>query len=136
MRMSFTIAVQKCLLNYVTFSGRAQRSEYWWFVLFAALTSVAAMILDNLLGLTMGTVDDGPIQTLAGLALLLPGISVAVRRLHDLDRTGWWVCIFLIPIIGVIVFLFFACRRGTDGANRFGPDPLRPDDEEATPSSL
>ena len=136
MRMPFTIAVQNCLSNYVTFSGRAQRSEYWWFVLFAALTSVAAMILDNLLGLTWDTVGDGPIQTLAGLALLLPGISVAVRRVHDLDRTGWWVCIFLIPIIGVIIFLFFACRRGTDGANRFGPDPLRPNDEEATPGSV
>lgn len=136
MRMSFTNAVRKCLSNYVTFSGRAQRSEHWWFVLFVALTSVAAMILDNLLGLTWDTVGDGPIQTLAGLALLLPGISVAVRRVHDLDRTGWWVCIFLIPIIGVIIFLFFACRRGTDGANRFGPDPLRPNDEEATPGSV
>ena len=135
MQMPFAIAVQRCLSKYVTFSGRAQRSEYWWFVLFAVLISVAAMILDNLLGLTPGIDGDGPIEILVGLALILPSISVAVRRMHDLDRSGWWVLILLIPIVGLIIFLVFACRRGTDGANRFGPDPLGPDDGEAMPGS-
>ncbi len=135
MQMPFAVAVQKCLSNYVTFSGRAQRSEYWWFVLFAGLSSVAAAILDNLLGLTSGIEGDGPIQILVGLALVLPTISVAVRRLHDIDRSGWWILISLIPIIGFLIFLVFACRRGTDGANRFGPDPLRRDDGEAMPGS-
>lgn len=126
MQMPFPVAVQKCLSNYVTFSGRAQRSEYWWFILFVVLISVAASILDNLLGLNFSDEGDGPVQALAGLALLLPTISVAVRRLHDLDRSGWWWWIQVIPLIGFIIFLVFACAKGTEGSNRFGPDPLRP----------
>ncbi|WP_224824928.1 DUF805 domain-containing protein [Cognatishimia sp. MH4019] len=125
MQMPFAIAVQKCLSNYVTFSGRAQRSEYWWFVLFVILVCVAAAILDNLLGITFNDDGDGPIQSLVGLAILLPMISVAVRRLHDTDRSGWWWWIQLVPIVGFFVFLYFACSRGTEGPNRFGLDPLR-----------
>lgn len=126
MQMPFAVAVQKCLSNYVTFSGRAQRSEYWWFVLFIVLISVAAAILDNLLGLTFNADGDGPIQSIVALAIFLPSISVAVRRLHDIDRSGWWWWIILIPIVGFIVFVVFACTKGTEGPNRFGPDPLRP----------
>lgn len=124
MQMPFAVAVQKCLSNYVTFSGRAQRSEYWWFVLFTVLISVVALILDILLGLTSGIEGDGPIQIFAGLAVFLPALSATARRLHDLDRTGWWCLILVIPIIGSIVILVFTCMRGTDGTNRFGPDPL------------
>ena len=125
MQMPFAIAVQKCLSNYTTFSGRAQRSEYWWFILFVLLIVVAAAILDNLLGLTFDEDGDGPIQVVVGLGTFLPMISVSVRRLHDLDRSGWWWWIQLIPLIGFIVLLVFTCTRGTEGPNRFGEDPLR-----------
>lgn len=126
MQMSFPVAVQKCLSNYVTFTGRAQRSEYWWFILFVVIVSVLSGMLDGILGLTFDEDGNGPIQSLVGLAILLPTISVSVRRLHDLDRSGWWWWIQLIPLIGFIIFLVFACTPGTDGPNRFGPDPLRP----------
>lgn len=66
----------------------------------------------------------GLISGLIMLALLLPGIAVGVRRLHDIDRSGWWLLIIFVPIIGVIAVIYWACLKGTDGANRFGPDPL------------
>jgi uncharacterized membrane protein YhaH (DUF805 family) len=65
-----------------------------------------------------------PISSLVSLALFLPGLAVSVRRLHDTDRSGWWVLLFLIPLIGAIVLLIWYCSRGTPGGNRFGPDPL------------
>ncbi len=126
MQMPFAVAVQKCLSNYVTFSGRAQRSEYWWFVLFVILVCVAAAILDNLLGITFTDDGDGPIQVVVGLAVALPTLSVAVRRLHDQDRSGWWWWINIVPVIGPIAFVVMMCLRGTEGPNRFGLDPLRP----------
>jgi uncharacterized membrane protein YhaH (DUF805 family) len=66
----------------------------------------------------------GFLSLIWSLAVLLPGIAVAVRRMHDLDKSGWWVLIGLIPIIGWIIFIIWACTKGTDGSNRFGPDPL------------
>jgi uncharacterized membrane protein YhaH (DUF805 family) len=69
------------------------------------------------------TMDISPVHTLTGLALMLPGIAVSIRRLHDLDRTGWWLLI-LFTIIGAILLLVWFCMRGTVGPNRFGPDPL------------
>jgi uncharacterized membrane protein YhaH (DUF805 family) len=68
-----------------------------------------------------------PLNTLSGLALLLPNLAVAVRRLHDTDRSGWWLLIALLPLIGLIVLIVFFCIRGTPGPNRFGPDPLASD---------
>ena len=93
-------------------------------MLFTVLISLVALILGILLGLTFGFESDSPIQIFVGRAVILPALSVTVRRLHDLDRTGWWCLIPFIPIIGSIVILVFACMRGTDGTNRFGPDPL------------
>jgi uncharacterized membrane protein YhaH (DUF805 family) len=67
------------------------------------------------------------LSSLGSLALFLPTLAVAVRRLHDTDRTGWWILIGLIPLIGWIIYLVFMCQRGTEGPNRFGEDPLGPD---------
>jgi uncharacterized membrane protein YhaH (DUF805 family) len=119
--MSFTEAIASVFRNYATFSGRAPRSEYWYFALFAFLVCVATSIVDMLL-FPIWT-NFSPLNSLASLALLLPSIAVGVRRLHDIDRTGWWVLIAF-TIIGLFLLLFWACVRGTPGPNRFGPDPL------------
>ena len=105
--------------NYVTFRGRAPRSEYWYWVLFVLLVSIAAGILDAAL---FPLVEVSPLVSVAGLLFLLPGLVVSIRRLHDLDRSGWWYLILFIPLIGWVVLIIWACMRGTLGANRFGPD--------------
>jgi uncharacterized membrane protein YhaH (DUF805 family) len=114
--MQFGEAIKSGFNNYVTFSGRAARSEFWYWTLFSFLVNVAAAIIDSGLGL-------GFIGTLISLALLLPGIAVSARRLHDLDRTGWWLLIAFTGI-GIILLIIWDCIKGTVGPNRFGPDPL------------
>jgi uncharacterized membrane protein YhaH (DUF805 family) len=118
--MQFQDAIQSGLRNYVTFSGRAARSEFWYWTLFAFLVAAVSGILDFALFPSMGT---GPLNAVTSLLLFLPGLAVSVRRLHDLDRTGWWILLTL-TIIGLIVLLIWDCTKGTDGPNRFGPDPL------------
>lgn len=130
--MDFMTSIKTCFSKYVTFSGRAQRSEFWWFVLFTFLVSIALSVVDSVLfGTTTTTATsfesstDTPIlSVLFSLAILLPSISVAVRRLHDLDRTGWWYWLFLVPIIGFIILIVWFASKGTAGDNRYGPDPL------------
>jgi uncharacterized membrane protein YhaH (DUF805 family) len=116
--MGFAEAISSGLRNYVTFSGRAARSEYWWFFLFAILCSIAGEILDAATG------GAGLINLAVALGLFLPSIALAVRRLHDKDRSGWWYLIIFIPLIGGLILLYWFVTRGTTGPNRFGPDPL------------
>jgi uncharacterized membrane protein YhaH (DUF805 family) len=97
----------------VVFGGRAVRSEYWFFILFQFLVVVALSIVD----LVVGT---GVLSSIASLALLLPTLAVGARRLHDTDKSGWWLLIGLIPLIGAIVLIVFFCQEGTPGANRYG----------------
>jgi uncharacterized membrane protein YhaH (DUF805 family) len=115
--MTFTEAVKSGFDHYVKFDGRASRPAYWWWFLFTILVAVAASIIDAAIG------SFGVISGIAGLALLLPGLSVAIRRLHDTDHSGWWVLIGLIPIIGFIVLLVFYLRQSDPGENRYGPPP-------------
>src|SRR5260221_3872088 len=146
--MTFTHAVSSGLQNYVNFRARAARSEYWYWLLFIALTSIAAGLTDLAL---FPRREVHLLNTLVCLALVLPGLAVSVRRLHDLDRTGWWMLLIFGPTIGVwvliglnsivgwwdflpiipiiggvgwIVLLIWKCTPGTAGPNRFGPDPL------------
>ena len=114
--MQFGEAIKSGFNNYVTFSGRAARSEFWYWALFAFLANIAAGIIDA--GLELGFIG-----VLVSLALLLPGIAVAARRLHDLDRTGWWLLIAFTGI-GIILLIVWDCMKGTTGPNRFGADPL------------
>jgi uncharacterized membrane protein YhaH (DUF805 family) len=116
---SFGDSVTLCFRRYTQFTGRSPRAEYWYFVLFLVLVYLAAVILDAAL-------FDGAavFYTIASLGLLLPGLAVAIRRLHDLDRSGWWVCLSLIPLIGSIILLVWFVSPGTPGPNQFGPDPL------------
>lgn len=118
--MNFIEAIKSGFQNYVNFSGRAIRSEFWFWVLFAVLVSIVTSALDYLIFPHM---DLSPINSLASLGLFLPGLAVSIRRLHDLDRTGWWILIEL-TIIGIILIIVWFCMRGTVGPNRFGPDQL------------
>ena len=121
--MDFFQAVRVCFTKYATFAGRAQRSELWWFVLFSFAVGMVLNFVD------MAAFGGGPnavgiFGPIFSLAILLPSISVAVRRLHDTDRTGWWYWIIVIPLIGFIVLIVFFVFKGTDGPNRYGEDPL------------
>ncbi|ROS75340.1 DUF805 domain-containing protein [Cellulomonas sp. PhB143] len=115
--MSFGDAVRSVLSQYAGFSGRARRSEYWFFYLAVIIVEIVVGIVDNVLG------TGGLLTGLVLLALILPSLAVAVRRLHDTDRTGWWILIGLIPIVGTIVLLVFYVSDSTPGPNRFGPSP-------------
>ena len=125
--MNFQQAIRDVLSNYATFTGRARRSEYWWWVLFMVLGSLVFGILDGaLFGRSMmGHMNgNGPLSSVFTLLMLLPGIAVGVRRLHDTDRSGWWLLLALVPLIGTIVLIWWFCTRGTAGPNRFGADPV------------
>jgi uncharacterized membrane protein YhaH (DUF805 family) len=119
--MGFAEAVKTCLQKYVGFTGRARRSEYWWFALFGLIVSIVAGILDGAFGL-MSDTNVGVIGAIASLALLLPSIAVAIRRLHDTSRSGWWILIGLIPIVGWIILIVFYLQDSA-GENGYGPSP-------------
>ncbi|AJR22903.1 MULTISPECIES: DUF805 domain-containing protein [Sphingobium] len=127
------------LRRYAKFSGRARPREYWMFVLFLLLCYIGVAMVEGILGLS--TTDHwfqrgpwwagagystrgGPLTGLFTLAMIIPHIAVSVRRLHDTDRSGWWLLIVFFPIIGSIVLLIFFIMSGTRGPNRFGPDPV------------
>ena len=119
--MDFITAVRTCLTKYADFSGRARRSEYWWFFLFNVLVSLVATVVDNLLGTDLDT-GSGIVGALASLALLLPSLAAAVRRLHDTSRSGWLVLVGLIPLVGwILLIVWFA--QDSHGDNEHGPDP-------------
>ena len=128
--MGFGTAIATCMSKFVTFRGRASRSEYWYFYLFCVLCIAGAVILDLALGTDVqdedGAFAGGLAFWLTVLVLMLPLLSVLIRRLHDTDRSGWWYWIGLIPLVGAILLLVWTCTRGTSGTNRFGPDSLDP----------
>ena len=119
--MGFGQAIATCFRKYAVFSGRASRSEYWFFVLFEILLYIVLVIADVLLFRGSMSV----FSTLASLILFLPGLAVLVRRLHDCDKSAWWILIPLVPIIGSIWLIVILCQRGTEGANRYGMGPVQ-----------
>lgn len=121
--VSFGEAVSKAFSNYANFSGRARRSEFWWFYLFYILASIAAMLLDNALGITFDMSVQGPITLVAGLFMVLPFLGLAIRRLHDVGKSGWWWLIGLIPIVGPIVLLVNFVTDSEPNDNQYGPSP-------------
>lgn len=112
-----------CMKKYVTFEGRARRTEYWMFALFNIIFLIAAVILDNLLKTTIGGSSYGVFYLLYSFAVFLPSIAVVVRRLHDVDKAGTWFFIAFIPLIGGIWLLVLECTEGTRGRNQYGEDP-------------
>jgi uncharacterized membrane protein YhaH (DUF805 family) len=114
--------VMKALKQYADFNGRSQRTEYWLFVLFVLVVSFVLSLIDKMIG----TYSDSGIGLLSGifsLAVLLPGIAVGVRRLHDTGRSGWWLLIALVPLIGEIVLIVFMVQDSVPGTNAYGPSP-------------
>ena len=112
------------LWKYAIFSGRARRMEYWLFVLFYFVGNIVATVVDALFGLSLNREHEiGFVRPIWDVAMLLPLLAVAVPRLHDTDRSGWWILLIFVPIFGWIVLIVFYCLRGDAGTNRFGPDP-------------
>lgn len=115
--MDFQTSVQTCFRKYAVFQGRAARSEYWWFALALFLVALAVTVLDE----ALGSADVLP--ALFAIATFLPTLAVQVRRLHDINRSGWWVLLGLIPLIGFIILVIWFIKPGDAGPNRFGSDP-------------
>jgi uncharacterized membrane protein YhaH (DUF805 family) len=108
--MNFVDSIKSCFSNYATFGGRASRSEFWWFQLFLLIVLTALIFT-------------GP-GVLLSLGLVLPSWAVAVRRLHDIDKSGWNILWYAIPLIALILLFVWNCRKGTEGDNDYGQDPL------------
>lgn len=110
------------LKKYFEFSGRARRAEYWYFTLFNVIFSIVLGVIDAVIA-AGNTSDIGVLGGLYSLALFIPSLAVAVRRLHDTGRSGWWMLMIFIPLIGVIVLLVFMVMNGEASDNEYGPDP-------------
>ena len=109
--MNFVQAVQVCLRKYVDFEGRAARPEFWWFALFQVIVLVVAAMLGR------------AAYTIAGLALVLPSLGVGARRLHDVGKSGWYLLIHLIPVIGILVLIYFWVQPTQAESNNYGAPP-------------
>ena len=117
--MNFQTSVKTCFNKYAVFTGRASRSEFWFFVLFAFLGGIIAVIIDVMI-LGYPFVQNGPIDLIFTVAIIVPSISVAARRLHDINKSGWWQLIW-VTIIGIIPLFIWNCTKGKNKKNRFGP---------------
>lgn len=118
-QVDFGEAIKRALtVNYCNFSGRSSRSEYWWFMLFQFIIGVA-------IGIIFG--DDTTSKVVSGiinLAFLLPGLGLCVRRLHDIGKSGWWVLLALIPLVGAIILIVWYTKPSTPYPNEYGPVPF------------
>ena len=125
--MGFVEAVRTCLAKYATFSGRASRSEFWWFALFHALVLVAIAVIAAVSAMSdVQRVAQavGVAGAVVYIALILPMLAATIRRLHDRNRSGWSYFWVLVPFVGGLIVLIWCLQRGVEGDNRFGPDPL------------
>lgn len=120
-QVSFSQAVRMAFDSYCRFQGRSSRSEYWWWVLFTFILGSALSLLELLLGFssTAAQATNG----LLSLALLLPGLGLSVRRLHDINKSGWWILLGLIPVVGAIILIIWFARNSEMTENRYGPVP-------------
>ena len=113
----------KCIKNYAVFKGRAVRSEFWYFALASAIIQISLSIIDIIIGWEVGIIDG--IQTLplfetSRLLLLVPSISVTVRRLHDINKNGWWSLLWGLLVIGWVILILWLCKKGDEGENEYG----------------
>jgi len=122
-----------CLKNYAKFDGRASRPEYWFFALFSTLIFFTLQLLSSVLGVQFFLYDVMPVYPIASawqIGTLIPGIAVGIRRLHDINRSGFWMLFFLLPFIGWLILFIFALLKGTDGENDYGSPNLSPNHED------
>ena len=117
--MSFTEAIQHVFSNYAKFDGRARRSEYWYFTLFNVIINVVLNLLASTTGSNIVTVLSG----IFALAVLVPGLAVFWRRMHDIGKSGAYFLLNLIPLVGGIILLVFLCKDSDPGENQYGPNP-------------
>lgn len=137
--MNIIESVKTCFRKYATFTGRASRSEYWWWTLAIWIFFVLILVLFMPSASTLSSMESGAmldidaqrqymkfmsITGIVYLVILLPTIAVAVRRLHDINKSGWFLLISFIPIIGPLICLYWFICKGTQGDNQYGPDPL------------
>jgi uncharacterized membrane protein YhaH (DUF805 family) len=115
--MGFGQAISAGFIKYFNFHDRACRSEYWYWTLFTIIVGIVAAIIDAKLNTQL-------VSGIFNLVTFIPSLAIAVRRLHDIDHSGWWILLSFIPLIGIIVLLVWFATKGADGPNRFGPDPL------------
>ena len=113
----------KVIKKYAEFKGRARRKEYWMYRLFFLLFSIPIMFVDIALNLTFGDLFYGPFYTVFMLALILPDLGVTIRRLHDIGKSGWWIFIAAIPVIGIVWFLILMTTDSAPGENKYGSNP-------------
>jgi uncharacterized membrane protein YhaH (DUF805 family) len=118
----FKKAVKTCLNKYADFNGRAARPEFWWFFLFQVGVYVVASLIHGL------------VYWVAVAALLVPGLAVGARRLHDIGKSAWWLLLALVPILG-LVLLYFAAQPSQQGSNDYGPQPSDPGGTELAPGA-
>jgi uncharacterized membrane protein YhaH (DUF805 family) len=128
--MGMMQAVRSVFSNYVGFSGRARRSEYWWFTLFNIIIGIGLAIVDiSMFGtcttgeMSFNCSSGNTLGLIWTLVTLLPGLAVWIRRLHDINRSGWWTLLAIVPLVGWIILLVWACKAGDTGPNDYGPDP-------------
>ena len=132
--MEFGQAIRSCFGKYATFSGRASRSEFWYFSLFVFVTSIVADILDRQL-FSSAELFGGPLNLIVSVVTVLPSLAVGSRRLHDTERSGWLQLIML-TIVGIIPLILWWATRGTVGLNRYGADPVPASSSSATATHL
>lgn len=119
-QVPFGEAVKRALNKYCCFSGRASRSEYWWWILFSFIVNTAL----NYIFLFISSAETAVMVCgIVGLALLLPSLGLCVRRLHDIGKSGWWWLLALIPIIGAIILIVWFCKDSQPTENQYGPIP-------------
>lgn len=119
--MTFTQAISSGLRRYVDFKTRSSRSEYWWWSLFSLLVGLGTSTFDLMIGVAI-------LNGISSLALFLPGVAVAIRRLHDVNRSGWWF-LLAFTVIGILLLIYWYLQPGTRGTNNYGADPLQPPPE-------
>lgn len=130
--MNMMEAVKSVYSNYVKFSGRSRRAEFWWFYLFYLIVNIVLSVVDSFLFGTTTTYDGGfssstdtPILSgIFALGTFLPFLAVSVRRLHDIGKSGWWLFISLVPLVGIILLIVWWAKEGEAGGNDHGPNPI------------
>jgi uncharacterized membrane protein YhaH (DUF805 family) len=131
----------KGLKNYFVFKGRARRKEFWMWILFSMIFSYAIMLIDYLLGTNMyfyvgpenKEISFGIIGLVYNMLILIPNISIGVRRLHDINKSGWTLLMCLIPFAGIVIMIVFFCKPGISGSNKYGSDPKESMQNETEP---
>ena len=125
--VSLQNAIKLGFQQYSNFKGRSTRAEYWWWVLFVALASIALSLVDMAIGTYNHETQKGLVSGLFGLGTLIPGLALGARRLHDINKSGWWLLMWLIfwLIIPLIVLLLWAAKQGDNGPNKYGSDPQK-----------